>query len=287
VHIDESDWAALAAHTELEGELFLPFVTDTAHWIGDLRGRDAPPVRRVLDIGCGPGVGTCELARQFPNAHVVAVDSSPAMLERVTQRATSHGVDARVRTHLAELSSGLDGLGRADVIWASMVIHHVGNEVVALQVLRERLETGGLVAIAERCESTRVLPDDLDLGRPGLADRLARAGDQWFASMRHGLSDEVPSSDLPSMLVAAGFEVVGDRVARVRVDAPLASDARRFAREQMRRARGQLSEYLDDDDRATLDVLADPDDPRSVAQRPDVFVASARQISIARSAGPR
>ena len=84
VHLDEGDWEALAVDAELEGELLLGFVTDTARWIDELRGPDAPPVRRVLDIGSGPGVGTCELARRFPDAHVIAVDGSPAMLERAT-----------------------------------------------------------------------------------------------------------------------------------------------------------------------------------------------------------
>jgi tRNA G46 methylase TrmB len=76
-HFDEADWEAFSVHAELEGELLLAFVTDSAHWIAELRGPDAPPVRRVLDIGSGPGVGTCELARRFPDAHVVAVDGSP------------------------------------------------------------------------------------------------------------------------------------------------------------------------------------------------------------------
>ena len=85
VHLDEADWEARAVDAELEGELLLGFVTDTARWIDELRGPDAPPVRRVLDIGSGPGVGTCELARRFPDAHVIAVDGSPAMLERATR----------------------------------------------------------------------------------------------------------------------------------------------------------------------------------------------------------
>jgi SAM-dependent methyltransferase len=140
VHLDEGDWEALAVDAELEGELLLGFVTDTARWIDELRGPDAPPVRRVLDIGSGPGVGTCELARRFPDAHVIAVDGSPAMLERATRRAAEHGLDGRVSTHLAELPDGLDDLDPADVIWASMSLHHIGDETGALRVLRGRPE---------------------------------------------------------------------------------------------------------------------------------------------------
>jgi SAM-dependent methyltransferase len=282
VHLDEAHWHEWAAQAELEGELLLEFVTDTAHWVAELRDSDAPPVRLVVDVGSGPGVGTCELARQFPDAHVIAVDGSTAMLDRVSQRAAAHGLEGRIRTHLAELPGSLGGIGTADVIWASMVVHHVGNEVAALQVLRELLDPRGLIAIAERGEPTRVLPDDLDLGRPGLANRLERAGEKWFASMRDGLPGSVPSSDLPSMLTAASFDLVDSRVARVRLDPPLSSEARRFALGHLRRARHQFSDYLDKDDLYTLNVLSDFDDPRSIVHRHDAFVASSRQITIAR-----
>lgn len=281
VDLDEADWEALAAHTELEGELLLAFVTDSAHWIAELRGPDAPPVRRVLDIGSGPGVGTCELARLFPDAHVVAVDGSTAMLDRTTQRAAAHGLDRRITTHLAELPDGLDGLDSADVIWASMSLHHIGDETNALRVLGDLLGRSGLLAVAEVAEPMRVLPDDLDVGLPGLADRLDRAESNWFAAMRAGLSGSVPSADLASMLRAAGFDVVGSRLARERLDPPLSEAARQVVLERVRRARQQLDELLDDDDLHTLDALSDANDPRGVMQRADVFVASSRQIVVA------
>jgi SAM-dependent methyltransferase len=283
VHLDEADWEAFAATTEREGELLLAFVTETAGWTAQLRGPDAPPVRRILDIGSGPGVGTCELARLFPDAQVVAVDGSPAMLDRTTRRAAAQGLDRWVTTHLAELSDGLDGLGRADVIWASLSLHHIGDEVNALRALRGLLGPSGLLAVAEVAEPMRVLPADLDLGRPGLADRLDAAESDWFAAMRAGLPGSVPSSELPDMLGAAGFDVVGSRVARLRFDPPVAEAARRVALGRVQRARQQLEGRLDDEDLHTLDVLGDADDPRGIMHRDDVLVAASRQIVVARS----
>ena len=281
-HFTEADWAALAAHAELEGELFLNFVTDTAGRIAQLRGPEAPPVRRVLDIGSGPGVGTCELARMFPDAHVVAVDGSPAMLDHTTRRAAACGFDHRISTHRAELPDGLDGLAPADLIWASMSVHHVGDETNLLRALGDLLEPSGLLAVAEVAEPMRVLPDDLDVGRPGFADRLERAESRWFADMRAGLPDSVPSIDLATMSAAAGLDVVGEWIARERFDPPLSDIACRVAVERIGRARHQLDALLDDDDLRTLDVLNDPDDPRGAMQRNDVFVAVSRQIVVAR-----
>ena len=281
-HLDEADWEEWAAQTELEGEVLIGFVTGTVEQVNALRGEDAPPVRRVLDIGSGPGVGTCELASLFPEAHVVALDGSPAMLGRAAERANEHGLGARISTHLAELPDGIDGLEPVDLIWASMSLHHVGDEVGLLRLLRDLLEPQGIIALAEVAEPMRVLPDTLDVGRPGLAERLYDAGEKWFASMREGLPGAVPSSDLTSMVTAAGFEVLDVRIARESFDAPLSENVRQMVLGHLRRTRRHLEELLGHEDLEAIDVLTDPHDERAVVHRPDVFVAASRQMVIAR-----
>lgn len=282
VRLDGAHWEEFLAQTELEGEVLVGFVTGTAERVTALRGPDAPPVRRVLDVGSGPGVGTCELARIFPEARVIALDGSPASLDRVRQRAGEHGLGERIGTHHAELPGGLDGLAPVDLIWASMALHHVGDEVALLRALRDLLEPAGFIAIAEVAEPVRVVPDDLDVGRPGLAGRLEAAGRSWFAAMREGLDGAVPSADVASMLASAGFDVVDSWTAHERFDAPLADAARQFVLGHLRRTRTQLDGLLDAEDLAAIDVLTADDGPRSVARRSDVFLAASRQIVIAR-----
>lgn len=277
----------MAGHAELEGEVLLNFVTDTLAWVDELRGRQASAVTRVLDIGSGPGVGTCELAEHFPGAQVVAVDSSPAMLERVVERAVARGLAERVGTHLADLADGLEGLEPADLIWASMSLHHVGDEVAALRALRDVLRPEGLIAIVELGRAMRVLPESFDLGRPGLVDRLERAGQEWLGSMRAGLRGSVPSEDLPAMVQAAGLDLVGSRHDSVRLDPPLSDDARQLALAHLRRLSTQLGGRLDDDDQRTLELLTDDHDPRGVSHRSDLVIEAWRQIVIARAGGPR
>jgi hypothetical protein len=139
-----------------------------------------------------------------------------------------------------------------------------------------------LLAIAERAEPMRVLPDDLDLGRPDLAGRLDRAQSIWFAGMREGLTASVPSGQLPAMVATAGFEVVGSRLARERFDPPLSDLARRVVLGHVRRLHDQIEDDLESDDVRALEVLSDPDDPRGEMHRSDVFVESSRQMVIAR-----
>lgn len=286
VHLDEADWLASVEHAELEGQVLLAFVTDTAERIRALRGSDARPIRRVLDIGSGPGVGTCELARIFPQAEVVAVDSSPAMLERVARRLADLGLDGRARTHMADLPGCIAHLAPADVIWASMSLHHVGDEVAALRAMGAVLAPDGLLAVAESGDAMRVLPAHLDVGRPGFADRLDQAAATWFAAMRDGLPGAVASAELSSMMREAGLTIVADDTATEHQGPPVSADTRQVALGYLARSRDHLGPYLDDDDVATLGVLTDPGDPRSVQHRPDVLIDASRRIVIARPPRP-
>jgi ubiquinone/menaquinone biosynthesis C-methylase UbiE len=43
-------------------------------------------VRRIVDLGCGPGVSTFELARLLPRAQLVGLDVAPRMLAQARRR---------------------------------------------------------------------------------------------------------------------------------------------------------------------------------------------------------
>ena len=127
-----------------------------------------------------------------------------------------------------ELPAGLGTLGRADVAWASMVLHHVGDEVAALRRIRDLLEPGGLLALVEPAGPVRVLAPDPDLGRPGLWDRLDSAWAAWFAEHGGRPAGSHPGgpADHPARLEEAGFELIADEVLTLELDAPLDGQAR-------------------------------------------------------------
>lgn len=113
------DDEAPGAEPEHETELHSGFLTDAAHWLRGLLGptdRDTSAVRRILDIGSGPGVASCILAHVFPQASVVAVDRSAAPLARAEVRAAERGLTGRIATRRAERPEefGLLG-GRPDL----------------------------------------------------------------------------------------------------------------------------------------------------------------------------
>ena len=257
----------MAAFAELEGEVLVDFVRQGIVLLEDAARRGGVDVGRVVDIGSGPGIATGCLAQPFQTATVVAVDGAASMLDRVTTRAARLGLAHRITTYRADLPHGLEALTPVDVVWASMVLHHVGDERAALGRIRSLLRRGGLLAVVERAEPLRVLSAHADVEQSGLWARIDDAWTKWFADMRADLPGAATSAAYPSMLEEAGFDIVKDELLTVDLDAPLDEQASRFARMQLQRARAQLERHADAADLAAIDSLVEQHHVRIHATR--------------------
>lgn len=285
--VQDLDWDAMVGFAEREAEVLVAFLDEAISTVAGIAAADGLEVGRIVDVGSGPGVATCLLAERFPDARVLAADGSKEMLANVEARAARLGVAGRVSTQLVELPAGLDDLGTADLVWASLVLHHVGDEPAALRGLRGRLRPGGLLALVEFGDPLRVLPDSADLGRPGLWDRLEAARATWLSEMRAGLPDSVESGDYRTMLEAAGFDVLVDRIVPVHLDPPLDAHARRVVVDNVTRTRERVEEYVDAADLEALDHLLAEDNPEGIRRRPDAFLHVSRHLFVARAADRR
>lgn len=285
VHID---WEAFGPQLERGADLRRPIVEQAAAWLRDLpRGAaDQSPVRRILDVGSGPGVAACLFAQLFPGAEVVAVDGTAALLDRTAARASRLGLADRVHTLRADLPDGLDDIEPADLIWSSHALHHVGDQRAAVARLAQRLRPGGLLAIAEGGLPSRYLPSDIGIGRPGLQARIDAANEDWFTEMRAALpGTRTEVDDWPAMIAAAGLAPAGSRTFLLDLPAPLNQAAREHFHATFSRQREVLADRLNADDLATLDRLLDPDDDASVLRRPDAFMLTAQTVHTGRSTG--
>ncbi|WP_267242426.1 class I SAM-dependent methyltransferase [Streptomyces sp. PR69] len=277
----QMDWAEMAPMLERGAELGTPVYRQAAAWLGEL----APPasVRRILDVGSGPGVLTTLLAEAFPYAEVVAVDATPPLLERARARAERLGLADRVQTRHAELPGDIDTLGEADLIWSGNALHHIGDQRAALAGLARRLRPGGLVALVEGGLTERHLPRDIGLGRPGLESRLEAVRAEWFAEMRAELPGFArETEDWRALLAAAGLTPSGARSFLLDIPAPVTPVVREYLHTFFTRSRTALEGRLADDDIAALDRLLDPEDPQGLARRPDAYLLAAHTVHTAR-----
>jgi SAM-dependent methyltransferase len=111
---------------------------------GYLLGRLLPDAR-VLDVGCGPGTITADLAARVPSGQVVGIDAASDVLDLARQEASRRG-QANVRFETGNVYQlGFED-GTFDVVHAHQVLQHLSDPVAALAEMRRVCRPGGLVA---------------------------------------------------------------------------------------------------------------------------------------------
>lgn len=144
---------------------------------------------RALEIGPGPGEFLSELAERF--TEVVALDTSPDMLERARRHCHEAGLTG-VTLIGGELPNGRDGLAdarfapRFDTVVCAMVLHHAPEPAAMLARCASWLRPGGGLLIAELCPHTQDWVADAcgDVWRGFDPDQLSR----WATDA--GLTDD-------------------------------------------------------------------------------------------------
>ena len=107
------------------------------------------PGDTVIDMGCGPGFFTIDIARMVgENGKVIAVDLQKEMLARVSKKAARKGVFGRVAYHRCEPDRiGLDK--KADFILAYYMVHETRDPDAFLQEAKTLLNKEGRLLVVE------------------------------------------------------------------------------------------------------------------------------------------
>lgn len=103
------------------------------------------PGLRLLDVGCGPGTITADLAALVAPGRVVAIDRSAEVLAEVRRLADERGLD-NLELAVGDVNALEFDDGSFDVVHAHQVLQHLGDPVAALREMRRVTKAGGLVA---------------------------------------------------------------------------------------------------------------------------------------------
>lgn len=129
----------------------------------------------VLDVGCGPGTITVDLAQLVAPGVVVALDTEPAMVAATKRLATARGV-ANVAVAVADAAHLPWPDDSFDVVHLHQVLQHVSDPRAVLAECRRVCRRDGVVAARDADYAGFVWsPDDPDLDRwRSLYDAVAR-----------------------------------------------------------------------------------------------------------------
>ena len=104
------------------------------------------PGQRVLDVGCGCGDTTIELAKRVaPDGQAHGLDISAPMLTRAAQQARAAGV-TNASFELADAQTTELPAGRFDVLFSRFGVMFFADPAVAFTNLRSALRAGGRLA---------------------------------------------------------------------------------------------------------------------------------------------
>ena len=131
----------------------------------------------LLDVGCGPGTITVDLARRVAPGRVLGLDLSPDPLTEA--RAAAEGAGVEVTFQVGDVYALEAQDDTFDVVHAHQLLQHLADPVAALREMARVCRPGGLIAVRDvDYAATTWFPADPGLDRwLDLYHRVARRND--------------------------------------------------------------------------------------------------------------
>jgi len=218
-------------------------------WL-DLVAAHAPsPLGLIVDLGCGTGRFTQPLAQRF-DAKAVGIDPSDRML--AVARAKEDGACVEFRQAEAEKLPLANG--SVDMIFMSMVLHHLRDRLAAARECHRILRAGGRICL-RNCTRDIVYPQS-----------------RFFPGMLQMVATDLPSSeDVVALFAAAGLRSCAHEI----VTHTVAGSWQEFADKLALRADSFLARLPDSEFAAGLAALrayAHGRAPEAITEQIDFFV---------------
>ena len=103
----------------------------------------------LLDVGCGPGTITAELAEPVAPGRVVGIDAAPDVIGVARQLPAARSGGTQVEFRVGDVYDLDVDDASFDVVHAHQVLQHLADPVRALRTMRRVLAPGGLVAVRD------------------------------------------------------------------------------------------------------------------------------------------
>jgi len=149
-----------------------------------------PPNPKILDIGCGTGTQTFDLAG-LTNGDITAVDNHPPFIDILNRKAEQAGLTRRIHGVVGDMSAPNFKAGSFDLIWAEGSIFIIGFEK-GLEKWRPLLKPKGYMAVSDmvwlRSDPPEKVREFLGSDTPGMKlteDLLADAERQGYRNIDH------------------------------------------------------------------------------------------------------
>jgi len=142
--------------------------------------------KKVLDLGCGSGIITHELAKQVYPGKVIGLDMSQALLDR-GQRAQSDQANREQKIDISFRQGSAYDLPFSeadfDVVYARLLFQHLERPLEALKNILCVLKPGGVVCIVDIDKDWSSLYPEPDssprLDQAIIEKQLSQGGDPW------------------------------------------------------------------------------------------------------------
>lgn len=154
---------------------------------------ELPATARILDVGCGPGAQTVDLAQLLPAATLIALDLYRPFLGELRARATRQGCAHQIHAVCGDMAAMPFADNSFDLIWSEGAAYSIGLPA-ALSAWRPLLKPRGYLAFT----------DNIWLGAD--APAAIRA---WWQAEYPGMQDRQGCLNL---IEEAGYKCLGDFV---------------------------------------------------------------------------
>jgi ubiquinone/menaquinone biosynthesis C-methylase UbiE len=140
------------------------------------------PGMRILDLGCGAGIHLGLLAERLRGkGEVIGFDLRQDRLDVAKEK---FGSNPMVRLRQGDLYKLPFDDNEFDLVWSSHVFHGLPDIDGAARQVRRVLKSAGTAALREDGSTSRFLPLDCGVGKPGFEGRVHQAFMEWFVEDR-------------------------------------------------------------------------------------------------------